>query len=148
MIWQFTCQPQRNIRKRKTWIIIGLFRVSLEFETMMKNLIFGHSTAFLTYTSFWLDYINSRSLSSCNNIKTFDFFALYTTILFSKLKRQINSSNVCHKKDGQRRYKYACHQPICHMTLASFSLWVICNMCVRNFYSRLAWNLFTVILCN
>ena len=33
-----------------------------------------------------LEYIQFRSLSSCNSIKTFDFSTLYTTILHSKLK--------------------------------------------------------------
>jgi len=33
-----------------------------------------------------LEYIQYRSLSSCNSIKTFDFSALYTTIPHSKLK--------------------------------------------------------------
>ena len=33
-----------------------------------------------------LEYIQSRSLSSCNNIKTFDFSTLYTIITNSKLQ--------------------------------------------------------------
>ena len=33
-----------------------------------------------------LDYIQSRSLSSCNSINTFDFSTPYTTIPHSKLK--------------------------------------------------------------
>ena len=33
-----------------------------------------------------LDYIQSRSLCSCNNIKTFYFSTLYTTIPHAKLK--------------------------------------------------------------
>ena len=36
-----------------------------------------------------LEYIQSRSLSSCNNIKTFDFSTLYTTIPHSKLKDKL-----------------------------------------------------------
>ena len=49
-----------------------------------------------------LEYIQSRSLSSCNRIKTIDFSTLYTTIPHSKLKVQL-----CFiKKNGQRRYKY------------------------------------------
>jgi endonuclease III-like uncharacterized protein len=33
-----------------------------------------------------LEYLQSRSLSSCNSIKTFDFSTLYTAIPHSKLK--------------------------------------------------------------
>ena len=36
-----------------------------------------------------LEYIQSRSLSSCNSIKPFDFFTLYTTIPHSKLKDKL-----------------------------------------------------------
>ena len=36
-----------------------------------------------------LEYIQSRSLSSCNSIKTFDFSTLYTTIPHSKLKDRL-----------------------------------------------------------
>ena len=55
-----------------------------------------------------LDYIQSRSLSSCNNIKTFDFSTLYTTIPHSKLKHRLRELvQLCFiKKNDQRRYKY------------------------------------------
>jgi hypothetical protein len=75
----------------------------------MKNWIYHYSTGFLNYisitthsvilldlpyaprvgvTQMWilrkskdlLEYIHSRSLSSCNSIKTFDFSTIYTTI--------------------------------------------------------------------
>jgi hypothetical protein len=36
-----------------------------------------------------LEYIQSRSISSCNSIKTFDFSTLYTTIPHSKLKNKL-----------------------------------------------------------
>jgi hypothetical protein len=36
-----------------------------------------------------LEYIQSRSLSSCNSINTFDFFTLYTSISHSKLKDRL-----------------------------------------------------------
>ena len=36
-----------------------------------------------------LEYIQSRSLSSCNRIKTIDFSTLYTTIPHSKLKDKL-----------------------------------------------------------
>jgi hypothetical protein len=57
-----------------------------------------------------LEYIQSRSLSSCNSIKTFDFSTLYTTIPHSKLKVKLRDLvQLCFiKKNGQRRYKYMC----------------------------------------
>jgi hypothetical protein len=55
-----------------------------------------------------LEYIQSRSLSSCNSIKTFDFSTLYTTIPHAKLKDKFRELvQLCFiKKNGQRRYKY------------------------------------------
>jgi hypothetical protein len=55
-----------------------------------------------------LEYIQSRSLSSCNSIKTFDFFTLYTSISHSKLKDRLKELvQMCFiQKNGQRRYKY------------------------------------------
>jgi hypothetical protein len=55
-----------------------------------------------------LKYIQSRSLSFCNSIKTFDFSSLYTTISHSKLKDRLRDLvQLCFiKKNGQRRYKY------------------------------------------
>ena len=55
-----------------------------------------------------LEYIQSRFLSSRNNIKTFNFSTLYTTILHSKLKDKLRELvQLCFiKKYGQRRYKY------------------------------------------
>ena len=54
-----------------------------------------------------LEYIQSRSLSSCNSIKTFDFSTLYTTIPHSKLKDKLKELvQLCFiKMNGQRRYK-------------------------------------------
>ena len=54
------------------------------------------------------EYIQSRSLSSCNNIKTFDFSTLYTTFPHYKLKDRLKECvQLCFmKKNGQRRYKY------------------------------------------
>ena len=43
--------PRRHLRKRKSWTIIGLFYVPLEFQPKMKNWIYHHSTGFLNYTS-------------------------------------------------------------------------------------------------
>jgi hypothetical protein len=55
-----------------------------------------------------LVHIQSRSLFSCNSIKTFNFSALYTTIPSSKLKDILRELvQLCFiKKNGQRRYKY------------------------------------------
>ena len=55
-----------------------------------------------------LEYIQSRSLSSCNSIKTYDFSTLYTTIPHSKLKEKLKELvQLCFvKKNGVRRYKY------------------------------------------
>ena len=55
-----------------------------------------------------LEYIQSRFLSSCNNINTFDFSTLYTTIPHSKLNDKLRELvQLCFiKKNGQRRYKY------------------------------------------
>ena len=51
-----------------------------------------------------LEYIQSRSLSSCNTIKTFDFSTLYITILHTKLKDKFRELvQLCFiKKNGKR----------------------------------------------
>ena len=55
-----------------------------------------------------LEYIQFRSLSSCNSIKTFDISTLYATIPHSKLKDKLRELvQLCFiKNNGQRRYKY------------------------------------------
>jgi hypothetical protein len=55
-----------------------------------------------------LEYIQARSLSSCNSINTFDFSTLYTTIPHSKLKDRLKELvQLCFiNKNGQLRYKY------------------------------------------
>ena len=55
-----------------------------------------------------LEYIQSRSLSSCNSINTFDFSIFYTIIPRSKLKDRLTELIQMRfiKKNGQRRYKY------------------------------------------
>ena len=62
----------------------------------------------LKNSKYLLEYIQSRSLSSCNSINTFDFSTLYTTIPHSKLKDRLwELVQLCFiKKNGQRRYKY------------------------------------------
>ena len=55
-----------------------------------------------------LEYIQSKSLSSCNSIKTFYFSTLYTTIPHSKLKDKLRELvQLCFiKNNDHRRYKY------------------------------------------
>ena len=55
-----------------------------------------------------LEYIQSRSLCSCNSIKTFDFSTIYTTITHSKLKDKLRELvQLCFiKRNGQRKYQY------------------------------------------
>jgi hypothetical protein len=55
-----------------------------------------------------LEYIQYRSLSSCNIIKSFDFSTLYTTIPHSKLKARLRELvQLCFiKKNSKRKYKY------------------------------------------
>ena len=38
-----------HLRKRKSWTIVGLFYVPLEFQPNMKHWIYHHSTGFLNY---------------------------------------------------------------------------------------------------
>ena len=54
-----------------------------------------------------LEYIQSRSLSSCNSINTVDFSTVYTTIPHSKPKDKLRELvQLCFmKKNDQRRYK-------------------------------------------
>ena len=47
--------PRRHLRKRKSWTIIFLFYVPLEFQAKMKNWIYHHSTGFLNYTNVLLN---------------------------------------------------------------------------------------------
>ena len=55
-----------------------------------------------------LEYIQSRSLFSCNSIKPFDFSTLYMSIPHSKRKDKLRELvQLCFiKKNSQRRYKY------------------------------------------
>ena len=54
-----------------------------------------------------LEYIESRSLSSYNNIKTLDFSSVYATFPHSKLKHRLKPSVQLWflKQNAQRRYK-------------------------------------------
>ena len=55
-----------------------------------------------------VEYIQSRSLSSCNSIKTFNFSTLYRTLPHSKMKDKLRELvQLCFiKKNDQRRCKY------------------------------------------
>jgi hypothetical protein len=53
-----------------------------------------------------LEYIQSRSFSSCNSVNTFDFSTLYTIIPHSKDKLREVLQLCFIKKNGERRYKY------------------------------------------
>ena len=55
-----------------------------------------------------LEYIQSKPLSSCNSIKTFDFFTLCTSISHSKLKDRLKELVQMYfiEKIGQRSYTY------------------------------------------
>ena len=50
--------------------------------------------------------MQSRSLISCNSIKTFDFSTLYASFPHSKLKVRLKEFLCFIKRNGQRRYKY------------------------------------------
>ena len=62
----------------------------------------------LKNSNYLLEYIQSRSLSSFNSIKTVHFSTLYAPIPHSKLKDKLRELvQLCFiKKNGQRRYKY------------------------------------------
>ena len=55
-----------------------------------------------------LECLGSKSLKFCNNIKTFDFSTLYTTIPHSKLKERLKLliQQSFYYKNGNRRYKF------------------------------------------
>ena len=55
-----------------------------------------------------LESLRSKSLSTCNSIKTFDFSTLYTTITHPQLKERLKSliHRCFSKKNGEKRYKY------------------------------------------
>jgi hypothetical protein len=55
-----------------------------------------------------LEYIHSRSLSSCNNITTFDFSTIYRTIPHSKLKDKGVGPTVFHKKEWPTYIQIPC----------------------------------------
>ena len=53
-----------------------------------------------------LEYIQSKSLSSCNSIKTFYFSTLYTTIPHSKLKDKLRELvQLCFIKKNDQRFR-------------------------------------------
>ena len=84
---------------------IGHHRVTV---TLATRGLMGIRCGFWRTLKDLLEYIQSRSLSSCNSIKTFDFSTLYTTIPHSKQKDILRELvQLCFiKKNGQHRYKY------------------------------------------
>ena len=56
--------PRRYIRKRKSWIIIGMLCVPLEFQPSLKNWIYRHSTGFLNYTTVHANNVMFLGLSN------------------------------------------------------------------------------------
>ena len=55
-----------------------------------------------------MEILSSKSVSSCNSIKTFDFSTLYTSIPHEQLKARLAQliRRSFFKKNGKRRYKY------------------------------------------
>ena len=55
-----------------------------------------------------MEILNSKSVSSCNSIKTFDFSTLYTSIPHEQLKSRLAQliKRSFFKKNGKRRYKF------------------------------------------
>ena len=81
-----------------------------------------------------LEYIQSRSLSSCNSIKTFDFSTLYTAIPYPKLKDRLRELVRLSfiKKNSQRRYKFlVLVRDISYFVKKTKTLW---------FYQKVLWN--------
>ena len=119
-----------NFNQRKNWIYhhsTGFLNYMLhETSFQLTNILSAVKTGLQSYydTSYsrggvnqmWilknskdlLEYIQSRSLFSCNSIETFDFSTLYTTIPHSKLKDKLRELVQLFfiKKNGQRRYTY------------------------------------------
>ena len=76
------------------WVVKQIF---LERKHQNYNLFIFHlctstqrtKKQYLKNSKDMLEYIESRSLSSCNSIKTFDFSTIHTTISHSNLKDKI-----------------------------------------------------------
>jgi hypothetical protein len=83
------------------------FHIFSQFSSVFSP-SFHYSTWVCSIFFISVHYIQSRSLSSCNSIKTFDFSTLDTTIPHSKLKDKLRELVQLYfiKKNGQRRYKY------------------------------------------
>ena len=109
--------PRRHLRKRKSWTIIGLFYVPLEFQPKVKNWIYHHSTGFLNYTSIFQTVLYCCVCQMLHETS----FQLLTCILSAVktgLKSYCDTSysrggvnqmlilQTWPKKNGQRRYKY------------------------------------------
>ena len=57
---------RRHLRKKKSWEIIGLCDVPLEFHPNMKNWIFRYSTGFLNYASVLTNSVCIAGFAKCS----------------------------------------------------------------------------------
>jgi hypothetical protein len=92
-----------------------------------------------------LEYIQSRSISACNCIKTFDLSTLYKAILHYKLKGRLKElvQSCLIKNNGQRRKHTFARKgqiSVCKKTLwfvfrsPPWLVWPLWNMCVAYEY--------------
>jgi hypothetical protein len=93
--WGVTCSVRQLI-------VCKLYRSIVKFTKCDVNQMW-----ILKTSKDLFEYIQSRSLSSCNSIKQFDFSTLYTSISHFKLKNRLRELvQLCIiKKNDQRRYK-------------------------------------------
>ena len=81
---------------------------SIGGQNRASELLWCESDEVLKNSKDLLEYIQPRSLSFCNSIKTFDFSTLYTHIPHSKLNDRLTEwVQLCFiKRNDQSRYKY------------------------------------------
>ena len=100
------------VKCAQSWIFlrsnVGVFALKCRTNALKRRATTQGVVWILKNSKDLLDYIQSRPLSSCNNIKTFDFSTLYTAIPHSKLKERLRELiQLCFiKRNGQCRYKY------------------------------------------
>ena len=102
--WQFTGNPLhiplRHLRKRKSWTIIYLFYLPLEFQSKMKTWIYQHSTWLLNYTSV---LSNTTILLDLPNVQEKPLSKLLTCIL-SAIKTGLQSyCDTSYSRDGMNQ---------------------------------------------
>ena len=76
--------PSKNVRYVSKELKIPIFELDTNYSRSG-----GNQMWILKNSKTMLEYIQSRSLSSCNSTKTFDFSTLYTAIPHSKLKDRL-----------------------------------------------------------